>query len=872
MIWPKRHTVSQINIIIMSAISRNFSTANMPSSVDMSPIENHPSEKINKDILNLCKEIMSNIKTLGETPNRLGQDIVPLIRIITKEFNKTEYFNKVFLMTIRAIIYEQPHKQPIIAMLLLILSTKNIEIIKEVIDFLLQEFQKRLSDVSGINEDLENDVGPWTKIKLLLRFFSLISPLFKVKDILTMYNNLFELSIQMNKKVYFLSEQILKNTIINIPFLFFFDRKNKILLFEILNLINKTETFIKIVEQDIELLDVFCFRKEGNGIPTNHVTLKSIRTLITDDFEQLDKIFPKWNHMINIKDIEKYPKPIKLSFPNSNDIICNQDKRMDKYSVDELWRYSDHETIRSFPQKLQDSDVISFPNLYQHQLMNDNIRDIVQSMEFNKTEVARQVLLLDVFYDEGLFKSVVLPTQEYGGKQSENIFITSLEGTIVKTILDLLFRLPFTTIPLVYYFSLLLKICKNSTKIIAPLFGKAFRYFYQNLCILDFESTLVYDEWFRIQLTNFGYSWKWDEWTDDYQKLYKQTYNPKRIFQTNSIRRLLNSTSNTYDFKINLPVIFQPIFDDKFFNDSSMKEYLKIKFVLDYKKVDIRQNGLLFLQTHFPFHENVEHILKYMHKNDKDKNSLDTLNLLCDQIEIDFPKVFKNFQIFKILLLTQCICHCGRRSLSHANKYIHDFGNELFKIFNSIELKTTYKEFIVLDSIIRYWNSNARTGFILVDSFKHYDLISNETILDFLYIEIGQEYKVITDYAARQCLLKTLDDVFYSGKANSSLFIRAYILTLKIILESLKCIDVDDQTVLDIEESILIKEEYSQKDNHICKYFEGLKLMKCLLRKYFVIYREMAEVLLDIFKEYGLTHIQTTDQIAQWITETGKLE
>jgi nuclear cap-binding protein subunit 1 len=84
----------------------------------------------------------------------------------------------------------------------------------------------------------------------------------------------------------------------------------------------------------------------------------------------------------------------------------------------------------------------------------------------------------------------------------------------VDTIFSLLLRLPETKEREVFYASLLTEVTKLAPQDIAPTLGRAIRWIYDHLDDLKGELNMRFTTWFALHLSNFGFTYKWDEWLD----------------------------------------------------------------------------------------------------------------------------------------------------------------------------------------------------------------------------------------------------------------------------------------------------------------------------------------------------------------------
>ena len=86
------------------------------------------------------------------------------------------------------------------------------------------------------------------------------------------------------------------------------------------------------------------------------------------------------------------------------------------------------------------------------------------------------------------------------------------EDLAVDAIFSQLLKLPNAGHKLVYYHSMITETCKIAPAAIAPSLGRAIRFLYRNLNVMDQELTYRFMDWFSHHLSNFDFRWKWVEW------------------------------------------------------------------------------------------------------------------------------------------------------------------------------------------------------------------------------------------------------------------------------------------------------------------------------------------------------------------------
>lgn len=814
------------------------------------------------------EDVITRFKYIGDYGISLVEECVVLTDMITTAFYQQDYNAEAILMTTRAMIVEQPHKQPNIAFLYIQISKMDPELANKMIMSVIHEFQEQLNlTVKNGNNILQTSIaGPWTTIKLLTRFISLLSPIINNKNLIEHYRNIIQLACEMNRRKFTLANLVLESALINIPYLFYYNRQNKILLFEMLTLINETESTFKENSSNVNLFKPFCLTDEDNSnVLGGNISLKKIKLLLNNGLENFNKVFPSLaGNTCNLR-CKTVSAIWSLNYPKLERLTDTQEIDIGHTVTDNIWNESSYLTYETKFYKIKySSDQRPLTDYDQH-LIRDNVIDVVHNLEFNKKEASKKLIQFENYFGNVSKTSDIECTK------------TDINRRIVTTISSFILRLQYAYIPSVYYSTLLQELCKRNAKIFGPLLGEQFRFIYENLYSLDYEGTLNFEKWFRLQISNFDFRWKWYEWEDDCTYFWDLSYNSKHIFHQNIVKRLLNSTSNISQFKENLPKIFQTLLEKrKYFKDQQLTNNLVSQYNFGQMEIDFNNHGLLYLQSCFQFSPVVADIIEFMRQNntaDVNNSDIETVNILLEQIKTRYFGSFNNFPYFIIELLTQCICHCGSRSISHANNYISAFGDSLLTLSVRYKIEREITQKLVLESVIRYWNHNVSTGFLIINSFKQFDLVDDLIILEFLFHGCNDEIKVITCYDTREFLFKILEDEMkWSPDPNIYLFVDAYRLTLLVTSDALIDLNIEKNGVLNYPESSSYPFEISENDDSRWQYFESMKLIKCLLRKFHSVYRTLADILISVLKQIGISHRNTVHAIVSWIKECQNID
>ena len=102
--------------------------------------------------------------------------------------------------------------------------------------------------------------------------------------------------------------------------------------------------------------------------------------------------------------------------------------------------------------------------------------------------------------------------REYIAKKGYVVYEAIVEGIFTQ-----LLTFPVVLEKSIYYSTLLMDLCRTSLDKIPSIFGRVMRRLYalldQDGC-MDIQAINRLSELFAHHLSNFGFSWKWDNWED----------------------------------------------------------------------------------------------------------------------------------------------------------------------------------------------------------------------------------------------------------------------------------------------------------------------------------------------------------------------
>lgn len=523
-------------------------------------------------IANICKDI----RRIGENSNLASQvdDISYISNPIVAEFEKIDKLREAILSTLYAVVIEQPQKISALSVLVFVCNAKNFLVAKYVIEYFHAKAQALLDKLKELSMEVEvheekqaEEAGVFNDLKSVLKFFGALHPIIEDKAVSNLLKQILSTAIELQnasgEKRNGIAEEIFYNVLISTPYLLANDfaestveEANSVLeLAATFNVVEKNEERLATVLEPFD-------PKQRNFIdelpykPRKVITLilpallalqkpekdwKGFRgSLFLDYSELMDPIIDealKTNEISH--ELVKHALP-QLSIPSVEEINAYKPDGL----IDNLW-YQHPRLLFQVYNTSTDFETVPSIESYYGLFFKDIAFDTLTNMSFNQKEASIQLSILDLFCSRDLFSPpgssvdqlAMIAKDNEAGENDPPLSTWKVEDVAVESILTMIFQLPKPLHYEIYYYTVLISCCQESPESIAPVFGRAIRFLYKNLETLDYELKIRYMDWMTTQISNFDFSWKWDEWVADSQKYSNLQYHPKKNFIKNLIAK-----------------------------------------------------------------------------------------------------------------------------------------------------------------------------------------------------------------------------------------------------------------------------------------------------------------------------------------------
>lgn len=670
------------------------------------------------------------------------EDVAYISNPIVIEFENIDKLRNTFLSTVYAMVLEQQSKLHIVSDLVIICNAKNMVVGKYVIEYL------HLKLLETLNE------GDWNRVKILLKFFATLTPI--IQDVVPVFRQVLQYAID-NKL-----DQLYYGVVMAIPYLFANEDAK-----DIANPLVELAASYTVDDQVLELYQ--------KGITPEHkiylLAGPAVVSLKGDgDWKDLKgKLFTQRrlatapiiaealaNNPIS-KEMVKHPLP-QVALPQDP----NPSQQLPMFSH----IYNHATSFETVP------NITSYSGLF----FRDVIADTINLLHFAAVEAGTNVYQLELAFPHDLAPELttieqleLIDKDNKLGENSTPLLTWKSEEVVVENIVNLLLLLPEPEHPTMYFFKVLLVICHENPANVAPVFGRAIRHLYSQLETMDFELRVRFANWMLIQLSNFDFSWKWDEWVDDSKLL--DHLHPKINFITNLIGkeiRLANKKRikelfiaqneegevvnlEEFDKYLDTPTFTTPVdehvtkFDvevcGEAFAGPLSSFYQERKLALAEKPLITAQDEMLFPFNHqsMPLREITDRVYDFIVSNYPRTNA-EFKELTEDVVEAATKEGVPNPQRFMVNLIAQTYCYVGSRSIFSAValiardvfKFKFMMGMELEEDFELPALgdaEISTRQQWLIDAIIRIWYHHPQMVFLLLEHIADFDIITSEMVL-----------------------------------------------------------------------------------------------------------------------------------------------
>ena len=411
-----------------------------------------------------------------------------------------EYVKETFCTVALKLVVEQPFRIPHVAGVVLFAHTETKEIGQDVIARAGPQLQEYL------------DKGEWREFKLMLRFIACLSRLFEEDGVLPILDELFNRAVDLQSASAedAVGIELVKIILLTIPYLLA-STADASLPSKAAEILEKTDIVASTQHQLEALVDPYPAPADTEKPMAGASVISLVQRQLQDEASNswpLQCILRLYDPAYKRDapngdangDANGSNESAKLAFPSIT--VPSPINPGKKTLFPEIYfsLYADQE-IESVPPT---TNIASM-------LMRDVIVDTISIIDFNRNSAARFLNEIDRFWADGTFVDRGTAFDKLRDAVP-GATTWKPEDVAIDAIFSQIFTLPAPEHRLVYYHSLITESCKISPSAIAPSLGRAIRFLYRGVDVMDLELVYRFMDWFAHHLSNFEFRWKWAEW------------------------------------------------------------------------------------------------------------------------------------------------------------------------------------------------------------------------------------------------------------------------------------------------------------------------------------------------------------------------
>ncbi|KAI9367105.1 MIF4G like-domain-containing protein [Aspergillus egyptiacus] len=578
-------------------------------------------------------------------------------------------------------ILEQPLKVPFIATVVLVANTIKPELVDDVLKRFAERFQTHVNS------------GAWREVKLLLRFLGCLQCIFEGDGIFSLLEELFSraVDLQTASSEDLIGLELVKIILFTIPYIMASPATG----FEshALGLLEKTDIIASTPHTLVDLVNPFGPDTDRSSSVKSVISLlqSQLQGESTRDWE-LACLPRPWN---NVTEGDEEPKRLsdgpKHVFPGIS--IPNPVRNGSRAIFPEVYFsvYGDQD-IETVPPT---SDIAS-------SLLRDALVDTINILDFNRIATAKFLIDVDCYFTPHTFVKRATPFDRLrdlpDGRPT-----WKPEDVAVDAVFSQLFQLPSPEHKLVYYHSVLTECCKIAPAAIAPSLGRAIRFLYRSLDTIDLDLSHRFLDWFTHHLSNFGFTWKWSEWTED---LDLPVVHPRMAFINGALDKEIR-LSFAQRIRGTLPDPYQDLISEG-----------KEKDTPDFK----------YMSDSTPYSNEGKEIMQLVRRKANDEEIQPLIAAIEEQasrLGVESP-ILPSTDAF-----VTAICFVGSKSLSHVLSCIERNKERLL----AVGPKSPAARRQIITSVMEYWADQPGIGINIIDKLLNYTIITPLSVIEWALVD-----------------------------------------------------------------------------------------------------------------------------------------
>lgn len=334
-------------------------------------------------------------------------------------------------------------------------------------------------------------------------------------------------------------------------------------------------------------------------------------------------------------------------------------------------------------------------------LLRDALTDTINLVDFNRTVSAKFLIDIDCYWTPGTFIKRATPFDKVKDAAGSEQSTWKPEDMAVDAIFSQMLQLPAPEHKLVYYHSMITETCKLAAGSIAPSLGRAIRYLYRNLELMDLELSYRFLDWFAHHLSNFDFRWKWVEWLDDVNL---PDLHPRKAFIIGVLDKEIR-LSFAKRVRDTLPEPYHHLIPESKDND-----------IPEFK----------FNDETTPYSSEAKRIIGLLKRKAPESDIQPVMESIQDA---EVNNGAENPIIACVDVYVTALCYIGSKSLSHVLSYIERCKERLMN-FGPMSPKARAQ---IIGSVLAYWRDvQPGVAVNIVDKLLNYSILTPASVVEWV--------------------------------------------------------------------------------------------------------------------------------------------
>ncbi|KAL1392292.1 cap binding protein [Phyllosticta capitalensis] len=616
-------------------------------------------------------KLRRSLLTIAESPARDAQDDAQDIARIASDNAEDEDFKSAFVHLTVQLVGEQPFKIPFTAAVVLYLNDTKPDLVKEVLEEARQVAQEKL------------EAGNWRGFKLVLRFFACLQGLFADGEgVFSILDELFSraVDLQAASSEDAVGLELVKIILLTIPYVI---TASPGLEQNALDMLEKTEIVASAPHALEPLVDPYPGESEDKPFGFQSVIGLLQKQLQKEasrgwKFSCIPRVYIRREKEGGNADEEKVTTQHSFPAITIPSPVNPGHRPLFPETYFSLYADQDVETVP------KTSDIAS-------SLLRDALVDTINILDFNRIACAKFLLEIDCYWAPGTFVKRATPFDKIKDIPEDQP-TWKPEDIAVDAVFSQILSLPSAEHKLVYYHSLITESCKLAPAAVAPSLGRAIRFLFRHLDVMDMEISYRYMDWFGHHLSNFEFRWKWVEWTEDANR---SDLHPRKAFIYGALDKEIR-LSFAKRIRETLPAEWPDLIPEV--KDKDTPDF---KYDSDQTPYAAQGREILQLLKKKAPEEDIQEVINKIHEQAAEHGVADPLIPSTDAY-------------------MTCICYIGSKSLSHVLSCIERCKERLLGVGPASEAARRQ----IISSVFDYWHAQPGIAVNIVDKLLNYTILS----------------------------------------------------------------------------------------------------------------------------------------------------